>query len=144
MSLSFVYNGFEYEAIQVTGSMISKDVVCVDAVFYNEHAPTRNRFAEPPIGTRSAWQRIKFSEYLGEGTAWERARRPEEVGKKEREEAVRHFDRLADRFKGFFIPDIDHRWHKRVESLLLQNKLVYTTVSHKRNAVYILRRYPIR
>jgi hypothetical protein len=126
MALKFKHNGWIYETVPVTSNAVSKEVVCVDSAHYNTSVKIRSRFAEPPVGTRSAFQRIMFPEYIGEGTAWERACRPEEVGRKEREEAVQHFDRLQDRYKGFYIPHIDHRWQSRVVSLMQQNKLVYT------------------
>ena len=128
MCLSFDHGGFNYQAIEVTSSMVSKKVVCVDSVFFNEHAPTRNRFMEPPVGTRSAFQRTVFSEY---------------VTKKDREEASKFPDNLVNRTDGFFLPNITHRWFNRIAMMMAQNKLVYTTLSNQRAKLYVLRRYPL-
>ncbi len=125
MKLSFDYNGFHYFAYEVSPTAVNKKAVCLDSVFYNEHAPTRARFMEPPQGTRSAHQRTMYPEFMS---------------KKDREDASRFLDRLVERTDGVFIPNISHHWFGRIAQVFDQRKRVYTALPHQRNRLFILER----
>lgn len=128
MLLSFEHNGFQYDAVDVSTGSIPKNIVCIDTVMFNEHSPTRTRYSAPPVGTRSAWQRVMF---------------PEFVTKKDLEKANQFLDSLVENSAGLFIPDINQRWFRLIESVMNQKKSIYTTLSSQRGKACAMHRFMI-